>query len=51
MMRFPIIARREDIEAFEELIKMAKKYLKENGVEEKMLSSLLKKINDRLNLQ
>jgi len=50
-MGYPVVARSEDIEAFEKLLEIAKKYLNESGVTEAMLSNLLKRINERLNLQ
>ena len=48
-MQYPKVAKRSHVEAFEELIEIANEYLNENGVPEKILSELMKKINARLN--
>lgn len=50
-MRFPIIARKRDIDSFKELLKIAAEYLIENGIQEKVLAEIMKKIEERLNIQ
>lgn len=50
-MRYPVIAKREHVEAFEELLKIANEYLKESGAIQAMLQELMNRINDRLNIQ
>jgi predicted RNA-binding Zn-ribbon protein involved in translation (DUF1610 family) len=43
---FPVIARQHDLDAFKELLKIATTYLIDEGILEKMLTS----ITDRINL-
>jgi len=40
-MSFPIMARQEHVEAFEQLLEIAHKYLEGEGVQEKMMQSIL----------
>lgn len=47
----PIIARKQDIKAFKELIEIAMEYLHEEGIVQKIFDDLKKKINERLNIQ
>ena len=42
---FPVIARKHDIDAFKELLEIAKAYLAGEGVVEKMLASIIDRIH------
>ena len=50
-VRFPVVVRRSDVEAFEQLLSIAGKYLKDKGGTEAMLKDIMEKIKDRLNIQ
>ena len=51
MIRYPLIARKRDIESFKELLDIMNKYLGEMGVPGKILSEIMDGINSRLNIQ
>jgi predicted RNA-binding Zn-ribbon protein involved in translation (DUF1610 family) len=42
---FPVVARRHDVEAFHELLDIAKQYLVGEGVVDKMLTGIMDRIN------
>jgi hypothetical protein len=50
-IRFPLIVRKRDVEAMNNILEMLYKYAGENGVTEKVLADILKQISNRLNLQ
>lgn len=46
-IKFPLIARQCDIDAFQEMLQIAYDYLSENNVPERILSELLDRIDNR----
>ena len=44
-IRYPVIARQSDIEAFKSLINIAEEYLNEHGIPQKILCDIMDRIN------
>jgi len=48
---FPIVAKEQDIRAFQQLIGITMEYLHEKGIVQQVFDDLRKKVNERIKLQ